>query len=613
MNINALINKTRVLVVVILTFCIVLSPVSARTIEEINADIKASQEEMQKIKEQLAKANSDLAAIQANKNKTGSEINKIKEQINELQISYDLAVLQKQQMEEEIKIKDLEKEEREKLLNKQLVVSYVDWKTNKATETMLNSSGDVLKSIMYYDFITAESSKGLKELSQNITALNEQTKEFEAQVLGMQTTMADLQKQKEFWEKQIALYNEALAKASNDKNQLQVASSQISETQAQYNLELEIAVAAANSGSEPLISGELYFAGSVSLPRNGIECTGNYRYAGFNPGTDAFGHGLGMSQWGAFGMAQNHGWNANRILTFYYQGSAIETRPTKTIKVNGVDRMNMEDYIAGIGEVPDKACGTAEQIQNWENYANSQGWSPTDPKRQKYLVGGNCWPEEAIKAQAIAARTYAYNRADSICTTDSCQVYKGGYAKAWAAYETNNQVIVAGGNVINAFYSGYNNNGAGTADIETVWPKSSPVSYLKSVNDNSVTYTPRLCNQNVRRENWNTNSYSLDAIKEMLNWLQSKSNWTDCDNGIEPNRCNADAVRYQIVNVIGNLTAMQVENDSSGRAKRVKFIGTNGTGSVSGLFFRMMFNTWTGKTGKNDALKSITYDIKTAQ
>jgi SpoIID/LytB domain protein len=35
-----------------------------------------------------------------------------------------------------------------------------------------------------------------------------------------------------------------------------------------------------------------------------------------------FGHGLGMSQWGAFGLAQQ-GWGAERILTHYYSGTRV--------------------------------------------------------------------------------------------------------------------------------------------------------------------------------------------------------------------------------------------------------------------------------------------------
>jgi SpoIID/LytB domain protein len=37
-----------------------------------------------------------------------------------------------------------------------------------------------------------------------------------------------------------------------------------------------------------------------------------------------WGHGLGMSQWGAYGYAM-HGWTFNRILAHYYTGTTLGT------------------------------------------------------------------------------------------------------------------------------------------------------------------------------------------------------------------------------------------------------------------------------------------------
>ena len=45
-----------------------------------------------------------------------------------------------------------------------------------------------------------------------------------------------------------------------------------------------------------------------------------------------FGHGVGMSQYGAQGFAQ-HGWDYRRILARYYTGTEIGSAPTKTIRV----------------------------------------------------------------------------------------------------------------------------------------------------------------------------------------------------------------------------------------------------------------------------------------
>src|SRR5690349_24581936 len=46
-----------------------------------------------------------------------------------------------------------------------------------------------------------------------------------------------------------------------------------------------------------------------------------------------FGHGVGMSQYGALGYAQN-GWDAARILGHYYTGTSLGTTdPNKKVRV----------------------------------------------------------------------------------------------------------------------------------------------------------------------------------------------------------------------------------------------------------------------------------------
>src|SRR6059058_4057881 len=46
-----------------------------------------------------------------------------------------------------------------------------------------------------------------------------------------------------------------------------------------------------------------------------------------------FGHGVGMSQYGALGYAQ-HGWNAAAILAHYYSGTSLGTTdPSQRVRV----------------------------------------------------------------------------------------------------------------------------------------------------------------------------------------------------------------------------------------------------------------------------------------
>ncbi len=131
----------------------------------------------------------------------------------------------------------------------------------------------------------------------------------------------------------------------------------------------------------------------------------------------AYSHRNGMSQYGALGRAQS-GQNAQQILAAYYPGTSIKTDyPVMgEITVTGHGSGSFEDwYLQRIYEVP------------------------------------SSWPKEVLKAQAIAARTYAVRRTNNgqsaICATEACQVFKNspkGGAWAEAVNETRGQVLVDG-------------------------------------------------------------------------------------------------------------------------------------------------------------------------
>ncbi|HBB31588.1 MAG TPA: sporulation protein [Cyanobacteria bacterium UBA8803] len=100
------------------------------------------------------------------------------------------------------------------------------------------------------------------------------------------------------------------------------------------------------------------------------------------------------------------------------------------------------------------------------------------------------WPQEALKAQAVAARTYAlYKRADSgnniydVGDTTKWQVYKGLETEAqstqMAANATTGQVMNYGGKVILAVF--HSSSGGHTENVEDVW--SQPLPYLRGVPD----------------------------------------------------------------------------------------------------------------------------------
>ena len=154
---------------------------------------------------------------------------------------------------------------------------------------------------------------------------------------------------------------------------------------------------------------------------------------GFSPAFAAFSFGAythrnGMSQYGAMGRAEQ-GQNAEQILQAYYPGSTLNKNYSvpSTINVEGFGSKAFEDeYMKRIYEMP------------------------------------NSFPKEALKAQAVAARTYAIRRGGSICATESCQVYKdSNKGGAWedAVNETKGWVLEGGpGAQYSSTTGGYVNN-----------------------------------------------------------------------------------------------------------------------------------------------------------
>lgn len=155
---------------------------------------------------------------------------------------------------------------------------------------------------------------------------------------------------------------------------------------------------------------------------------------GFRPAFSFFSfgapHRAGMSQYGAYGRSKE-GQSAETILAAYYQGAELTKgfAIPDTIGVTGYGRISFEDnYLLGIYEVP-------------ESWGNNGGF-------------------EALKAQAVAARSYALavtgNGAGTICPTESCQVYKpqlksGKWAEAVRA--TRGWVITRGGSPATTYYA----------------------------------------------------------------------------------------------------------------------------------------------------------------
>ncbi|MCL4354913.1 SpoIID/LytB domain-containing protein [Patescibacteria group bacterium] len=207
-----------------------------------------------------------------------------------------------------------------------------------------------------------------------------------------------------------------------------------------YQSKLSGQIAQLTAQQQQIIAQKL---GSLNLPKSAYTTSGgcssdlkNGKSAGFSGGFGFFSYGVphrvGMSQYGAKGRAEA-GQSFGDILTFYFPNTQLTTVSTSTnIHVTGTneygqsfdDNWNIEEYVQHIYEIP------------------------------------TGWHSNALKAQAIAARSYALattnNGANSICPSQSCQVVKRELnSDAWkqAVNDTSGQILTNDGKPIKAWFS----------------------------------------------------------------------------------------------------------------------------------------------------------------
>jgi stage II sporulation protein D len=253
-----------------------------------------------------------------------------------------------------------------------------------------------------------------------------------------------------------------------------------------------------------------------------------------------WGHGVGMSQWGANGFARR-GTSYDRILAHYYRGTTIERAPVTKVRVllaagkqqltiasaapfrvreaNGqIRRLPAGEHAFGPGlrvktkgvkrrvalEWPVVFLPGEEPLRLGKRYRGTIQVDLSGGRLrainvvglEQYLYGvvpaevPDDWPAEVLKTQAVAARTYALatrkiGAAFDLFPDVRSQVYRGIDEEEAS---TNEAVDVTAGKVL--MYRGrpattyfFSTSGGRTASVADVWPGSNPVPYLVSVAD----------------------------------------------------------------------------------------------------------------------------------
>ena len=387
-----------------------------------------------------------------------------------------------------------------------------------------------------------------------------------------------------------------------------------------------------------------------------------------------YGHGVGMSQYGARGRALD-GATATEILAHYYQGATlgsiaidapirvrvlngftasatrplvlygrrgtwrfegsatvypknarIEVRPTVKQTASGTTVTWRIKVLGPTGTVLRAATTSsfrmrgvtnttvfqvASRTSSYDTYRGALriGLQMTKPLAsatneltlERYLRGvvpaetPSTWPVEALRAQAIAARSYAARRLRpgvsyfDVTDDSSSQVYRGVLGEkattTAAVAGTAGIVLKSGSSIANTLF--HSTGGGATEHNENVYVSATgakvagPVSYLRGSSDRRADGTA--FDAGAPYATWKTATYTRSQL----------SAWFGRDS-----RTN-----------VGSITALDLtDRGVSGRLISVTLIGSGGTRTVSGDVFRTVFNA--NRPAGDPSMRSTLFDLK---
>ena len=330
-----------------------------------------------------------------------------------------------------------------------------------------------------------------------------------------------------------------------------------------------------------------------------------------------YGHGVGMSQYGAYGYAKN-GFGYPDILAHYYTGTTLGTTADQSVRVLlrdgarsvffrgagsacGAGLKPAKGYVAkrkGSGVVVRTKkgrriarCGAAMTAAgsptvmlagkgtyrgSLEVRASGSGLQAINVVEIEDYVKGviskespASWPIEALKAQAVAARSYALStgRSGTFNHYDDTrsQVYAGVGAETaktnQAVDATRLQVVLYAGKIAQTFFFSTSGGHTENNELSSLGFGQPPVPYLRGVDD----------------------PYEAAAGSPYTHWKRKFS----------PRRMNSELRSIGLRGKLRNVAVTQ--RGTSPRIVRADLIGSGGTSSVNGPQLRSALtlpDTW---------------------
>lgn len=291
----------------------------------------------------------------------------------------------------------------------------------------------------------------------------------------------------------------------------------------------------------------------------------------------AYTHYNGMSQYGAKGRA-DEGQDYEEILEHYYETDVKEEDDfPDEISVEGYGDMDFQEYLYGIAEMP------------------------------------SSWNEEALKAQAVAARTYAYGFARNdrtICTTESCQVFSKSKSdnppSSWksAVDDTENEILddpatsqyssTTGGYLNQSGWDTESGNSNG-------WPEDAYEKKAKSPWFYKAWYTKGYADNSDkcgRSTPWLNEDEMADILNSWRVWKKGSSSerehispeTTNCWGGDPYSKSEMREKAGKYGDSYESVSSVSVSQGNNGQTQSVTFGTDSGSVTIAGSEFRTVFN-----------------------
>ncbi len=549
-------------------------------LKKIEEKLEKKEEEYQSTSKKLSEIRSKADGVSKKIADLSSQLNVTQAQVNELQA--DIKNMEEQLAEINTNLENRRKDLTEKIdIRNKIIRNFSkrgvlnDLELFLSSVPFVNTSEKIEEDLNGFQFSTYSYIFEKTLTSETISligAINKEITNFEKDKNEAESLKSELE---DSHNKMLVLKQQLDSQKASQEKELNVLSSQQEDLEEELE-DLSQAISELTAKQQSILS-QKYGEGNGTV--------GNYEAAeqklpdpGFRPAFaassyGAYTHGNGMSQYGAKGRAEA-GQNYKDILKFYYKSGVKEEDDADEICVEGYGTMSMKKYLYGLAEMPAD------------------------------------WPENALKAQAIAARSYAYRykkNGKCICTSQSCQVFLKSKSEdppsRWkeAVDDTDKKILDSS---VVAYYSsttgGYINNIGW--DTKGSWPNDAYEKKAKSPWFFKAWYTQtyNVNSSTCGRSNpWLTEKEMADILNAWVVWRKGSSKekdrispvTTSCWGG---NPYSIDAMADKADDYGSKFTSVDsdvdVEISNGGYTSKVYFNTNRGRIGIDGAEFKTVFN-----------------------